>query len=36
MDVLMSEGESLNTLLSETGARCWPPDPASEGPCVVK
>jgi multiple sugar transport system substrate-binding protein len=35
MDVLMSEGESLNTLLSETGAACWPPDPASEGPCVV-
>ncbi|MFQ3568411.1 MAG: ABC transporter substrate-binding protein [Aggregatilineales bacterium] len=33
--VLESEGTALNTLLSETGAACWPPDPASEGPCVV-
>ncbi len=35
-DVLASEGENLNKLLSETGARCWAPDPASEGACVVK
>jgi multiple sugar transport system substrate-binding protein len=33
--VLESEGTALNNLLSETGAACWPPDPASEGPCVV-
>ena len=25
----------LRTLLSETGAACWPPDPPSEGACVV-
>lgn len=35
-EVLESEGESLNTLLSETGAPCWAPDPPSEGACVVK
>jgi multiple sugar transport system substrate-binding protein len=35
-EVLASEGENLNTLLSETGAACWPPDPASEGACVVE
>lgn len=35
-DVLQSEGESLNSLLSDTGAACWAPDPASEGACVVK
>ena len=35
-DVLASEGEALNTLLSDTGARCWAPDPVSEGACVVK
>jgi multiple sugar transport system substrate-binding protein len=33
--VLESEGERLNTLLSETGAACWAPDPPSEGACVV-
>lgn len=33
--VLESEGTALNNLLSETGAACWPPDPVSEGPCVV-
>lgn len=35
-DVLASEGEALNSLLSDTGARCWAPDPVSEGACVVK
>lgn len=35
-EVLESEGERLNTLLSETGAPCWAPDPPSEGACVVK
>jgi multiple sugar transport system substrate-binding protein len=34
-DVLQSEGERLNTLMSETGAACWPPDAPSEGACVV-
>lgn len=34
-EVLDSEGERLNTLLSETGAPCWAPDPPSEGACVV-
>ena len=33
--VLTSEGESLTTLLSETGAACWPPDAPSEGACAV-
>ncbi len=33
--VLNEEGDSLQTLLDETGAPCWAPDPASEGPCVV-
>lgn len=34
--VLNSEGETLNNLLSQTGASCWPPDPPSEGACVVE
>jgi multiple sugar transport system substrate-binding protein len=34
--VLGEEGETLNTLLSETGAPCWSPDPVSEGACVVE
>ncbi len=33
--VLQEEGENLKTLLEETGAPCWPPDPPSEGPCPV-
>ncbi|MEM7339246.1 MAG: ABC transporter substrate-binding protein [Actinomycetota bacterium] len=33
--VLNEEGDSLQTLLDETGAPCWTPDPASEGPCQV-
>jgi multiple sugar transport system substrate-binding protein len=33
--VLNEEGEKLNTLLSETGAHCWAPDPVSEGACQV-
>ena len=35
-EVLASEGDNLNTLLQETGAACWPPDPASEGACTVE
>lgn len=34
--VLDEEGERLNTLMSETGAPCWDPDPASEDACVVE
>lgn len=33
--VLNEEGDSLQALLDETGAPCWAPDPASDGPCVV-
>ncbi len=33
--VLEEEGTALQTLLDETGAPCWAPDPASDGPCVV-
>lgn len=35
-EVLNSEGTALNDLLSATGARCWAPDPVSEGACEVK
>lgn len=34
--VLDSEGDALQDLLNETGAPCWSPDPASDGPCVVR
>lgn len=34
--VVQAEGANLQTLLNETGAPCWPPDPASTGPCQVK
>ncbi len=34
--VLDEEGETLQTLLTETGAACWAPDPASEGVCQVE
>jgi multiple sugar transport system substrate-binding protein len=33
--VLDSEAAVLQTLLDETGASCWAPDPASEGPCQI-
>ena len=33
--VLDEEGTALQALLDETGAPCWAPDPASEGPCQV-
>jgi multiple sugar transport system substrate-binding protein len=33
--VLDEEGENLATLLEETGAPCWPPDPPSDGACPV-
>jgi multiple sugar transport system substrate-binding protein len=34
--VLQEEGENLQTLMNETGAACWPPDPPSDGPCPVE
>jgi multiple sugar transport system substrate-binding protein len=33
--VLDQEGENLQTLMNETGAPCWAPDPVSDGPCPV-
>ncbi|MEM9775618.1 MAG: carbohydrate ABC transporter substrate-binding protein, partial [Chloroflexota bacterium] len=33
--VLNEEGDNLQALMNETGAPCWAPDPASDGPCVV-
>ncbi|MBK7897078.1 MAG: carbohydrate ABC transporter substrate-binding protein [Anaerolineaceae bacterium] len=33
--VLQEEGENLQALMNETGAPCWAPDPASDGPCQV-
>jgi multiple sugar transport system substrate-binding protein len=33
--VLEDEAANLQTLMDETGAPCWPPDPASDGPCQV-
>jgi multiple sugar transport system substrate-binding protein len=34
--VLAAEAVNLQTLMDETGAPCWPPDPPSEGACQVK
>ncbi|MCI0710180.1 MAG: ABC transporter substrate-binding protein [Chloroflexi bacterium] len=34
--VLSEEAANLQALLDETGAACWPPDPASEGPCQLE
>ena len=34
--VLTEEGTNLQNLLNDTGAPCWPPDPASTGPCQLK
>lgn len=33
--VLNEEGDALQALLDDTGAPCWSPDPASDGPCIV-
>ncbi|MEM7118927.1 MAG: ABC transporter substrate-binding protein [Chloroflexota bacterium] len=33
--VLQEEGDNLQALMNETGAPCWAPDPAGDGPCVV-
>lgn len=34
--VLNEEAATLQTLLNETGAPCWAPDPASEGACQLE
>lgn len=34
--VLEQEGANLQTLMNETGAACWAPDPPSDGPCQVE
>jgi multiple sugar transport system substrate-binding protein len=34
--VLAEEAGNLQALMDETGAPCWAPDPASEGPCQVQ
>ena len=34
--VLNEEAVNLQALMDETGAPCWAPDPASDGPCQVK
>jgi multiple sugar transport system substrate-binding protein len=34
--VLDREAETLNRLMTETGARCWQPDPPSTGACQVQ
>jgi multiple sugar transport system substrate-binding protein len=34
--VLSEEARTLQSLLDETKAGCWPPDPPSDGPCKVK
>ncbi|MBC7815031.1 MAG: carbohydrate ABC transporter substrate-binding protein [Burkholderiales bacterium] len=33
--VLDEEAATLQTLMDETGAACWAPDPESEGPCQI-
>lgn len=33
--VLAEEGDKLQTLLNETGAPCWAPDPPSDGACQL-
>lgn len=33
--VLDDEVQNLQTMFDETGAPCWAPDPASDGPCQV-
>jgi multiple sugar transport system substrate-binding protein len=34
--VLDREAQSLQRLMTETGAPCWQPDPPSTGPCQVQ
>ena len=34
--VLDHEAETLNRLMTETGAPCWQPDPSSTGACQAQ
>ncbi|GAB4204864.1 MAG: ABC transporter substrate-binding protein [Roseiflexaceae bacterium] len=34
--VLQQQGATLQQIMNETKAGCWPPDPPSEGPCLVR
>ncbi|HEU4328475.1 MAG TPA: ABC transporter substrate-binding protein [Roseiflexaceae bacterium] len=34
--VLQQQGTTLQQIMNETKAGCWPPDPPSEGPCLVR
>jgi multiple sugar transport system substrate-binding protein len=34
--VLDEEAKNMQTVLNDTGAKCWAPDPPSDGPCQVK
>ena len=34
--VLDREAETLQRLITETGAPCWQPDPPSSGACLVR
>lgn len=34
--VLEEEAANLQALMDDTGAACWAPDPASEGPCQIE
>ena len=33
--VMDEEGNNLQALMNDTGAPCWAPDPAGDGPCQV-
>jgi multiple sugar transport system substrate-binding protein len=34
--VLQSQAQTMQTILNDTKAPCWPPDPTSTGPCQIK
>ncbi|PLS79221.1 MAG: hypothetical protein CYG59_14400 [Chloroflexi bacterium] len=34
--VLQQQAGTLQQIINDAGAACWPPDPPSEGPCQVK
>jgi multiple sugar transport system substrate-binding protein len=34
--VLQQQGQTMQDILNKTGAKCWPPDQPSQGPCQVK
>jgi multiple sugar transport system substrate-binding protein len=34
--VLETQGKTLQSIIDDTRAACWAPDPPSDGPCKVK